>query len=167
MSLLRRGRVTRGVPTGGQFATMERPEALTQLTPQPTSWVPRVNPAASALAELQFFGAARAGAPLPASVAAAGALRDRASEVLSRHGVPSAPARSNDELVRIRTAVAEAVVASNWSPRRRELVLAGLGDPSIAARADRLGRVVPRDYASIAIHYLEAMELARREGAAS
>ena len=167
MSLLRRDRVSRGVPTGGRFATMERPEALTQLTPAPTSWVPRVDPAASALAELRSFGAAPVTAPVTLEVAAVGALHARASEVLSRHGVPAAPARLNDELVRIRTAVAEAVVTSNWSPRRRELVLAGLGDPTIARRADRLGRVIPRDYAQIAIHYLEAMELTRREGAAS
>lgn len=175
MSLLQR-RQPKGAPTGGQFATTGRAESGTTLA-APQSWHPMPSQSRSWQPELergvdQALGTLHQNVatddeefPATQHAAALGALHDLADALLARRGVQLTAPRGNDELVDLRTAVAERSVSDDWPERKRDLVIAALGDVNLARKADKLARMSVGRYDLNAVHYLMALEKARREAA--
>ena len=167
MTFLRRQ--PKGTPTGGQFATTGRDELGTTLTATPvSSWQPAaleegVNRALGTL----HANVAPADVTFPASehAAAVDALHGLADALLERRGMPRVYARANDELVDLRTTVAEKVAMEDWPERKRDLVMSAVGDLNLARKADHLARITPGRYDIHVIHYLASLERARREAA--
>lgn len=167
MSFLQR-RQPKGVPTGGQFATQGRAESGTTLTAAPVqSWQPQLEAGVDQALQTLHGNVAPADEQFPASehAAALDALHSLADALLERRGMAKMPPRVNDELVDLRTAVAEQVLAEEWPDRKRDLVMAALGDVNLARKADNLARMSVGRYEINAVHYLMALEKARREAA--
>lgn len=153
-----------GAPTGGQFATMGRGESSTTLAPA-TSWQPQLEAGVDQALNTLHGHVAPADARFPASehAAALDALHGLADALLERRGVAAVPPRSNDTLVDLRMAVAEQVSTGQWSDRKRDLVMSAIGDVNLAGKADRLARMSVGRYEINVVHYLMALEKARRE----
>lgn len=167
MSFLQR-RQPKGAPTGGQFATLGRAESGTTLTVSPVqSWLPDLEYGVDQALGTLHANVAPTDEHFPASehAAAVDALHELADALLERHGVPRTYARGNGELVALRAAVAEQVATQQWTDRKRDLVMAALGDISLARKADYLARMTPGRYDIHVVHYLASLERARREAA--
>lgn len=167
MKLLQR-RQPKGSPTGGQFATTGRAESGTILTADPApAWRPALQAGVDQALDTLHANVDTTDDRFPAGehAAALDALHGLADALLVRDGVPAVQPRLNDELVDLRTLVVERVLAEGWSDRKRDLVMAALGDESLARKADRLARVTPGQYEAHVVYYLMALEKARREAA--
>lgn len=167
MSRFLQRRQPAGAPTGGQFATMGRAETATTLAPPVRSWQPILEDGVHQALDTLHANVAPADEEFPASqhAAALDALHGLADALLERRGMAPVPHRSNDELVDLRTAVAEQVLAEDWPDRKRDLVMSALGDVNLARKADRLARMTPGKYEIHVVHYLASLERARREAA--
>ena len=162
MSFLSRNRQPQGTPTGGQFAASAHAETGTALAsePTPTWWQPLDTGVAAAIGTLRDHVAPDDATFLASEHAVAlDALSNLAGSLLERQGMARAPLRSNDELLEMRTIVAEEVAANgSWPDARRDLIMCALGDVSLAKKADRLARLPPGSYRFMAVHYLVALE---------
>ena len=168
MNLLQR-RQPRGVPTGGQFSVASRHEGTVDLSTAPTAastatWYPALSDGVDQALTTLGTAFAPNDETFPASehAVAMGALHDLADALLDRHGVV-APYRSNDELVDLRTTVAEQMARGTWAARKRDLVVSALGDVALARKADRLARASLGRYDDNVVHFLMALETSRRE----
>lgn len=163
MSLFQR-RQPKGAPTGGQFSTTDRVETGTTLTaPTPRSWLPQVEDGVDRA--LGVLGDAVAPDdpefPAPEHATAMDALHDLADALLERRGLAPRPA-GDGRLVELRTAAAERLAVASWPQEKRDLLVSALGDEGLSRKADRLARMTPGRYADHAVHYLMALERARR-----
>lgn len=164
MSLLQR-RQPKGTPTGGQFATTGRTEPGTTLTAPAPTWLPDLEFGVDQALGTLHANVAPADERFPGSqhAAAVDALHELADALLERRGVPRTYARGNDELVDLRTAVAEQVTSQEWTDHKRDLVMSALGDINLARKADHLARMTPGKYEIHVVHYLASLERARRD----
>lgn len=156
MSIFGPSRVTSGSPAGGQFAGTARRDTGLTLPSMSQRWEPLSKGVDGAL-ELLTTNLDLEEEVFPAveHAAALSALYDLADALLARRGVPP---RQDDELGELRTVVAEEASAGAWPTTKTDLVLAALGTPDLARKADLLARMGPGDYRILAVHYLSALQ---------